>query len=227
VTGRQHPYGFNGKEENNELGFNMLDFGARNYMADLGRWGNIDPHADKYVSLSPYNYTSNNPVYFIDPDGRDIEPALNQSGTIQQAIAQWKEYGITTIEQIKGFSDNKNIDGKGGMAIRYVYTKDNGWIDLAHYAGVQHYGKTAMDGLEPTSGNKLAQMLFFGDGANDSYYSYEDLPSNEFSSEIDLEGLEGDELMDAILEHFKSANATTPEEAPNYNQIPNDDKDRK
>ncbi|CAL2093755.1 conserved protein of unknown function [Tenacibaculum sp. 190524A02b] len=188
---------------------------------------NIDPLAEKYKDLSPFNFFSNNPIYFIDPDGREIEPALNQSGTIQQAAAQWKEYGVTSIKQIKSFVNNKNIDGKGGKAIRYVYTKKNGWIDLAHYAGTQHYGQTAMDALEPASGNKFLQDNVFGEGADKSYYSYEDLPSNEFSSQIDLSGLEGDDLLNAIIDHFKSAEATNPEDAPNINQIPEDDQDRK
>ncbi|WP_025667871.1 hypothetical protein [Aquimarina megaterium] len=157
----------------------------------------------------------------------DIEPALNQSGTIQEAIAQWKAYGITTVKQISSFSSTKDINGiKGNNAIRYVYTEDNGWIDLAHYAGVQVYGKFLMDGLESASGNKLLQKYIFGETADKSYFSYEDLPSNEFSSQVDIDGLEGDELFDAILSHFESAGATDPQEAPNYDQIPSDDQKR-
>ncbi|MEM8846831.1 MAG: RHS repeat-associated core domain-containing protein [Bacteroidota bacterium] len=217
---------YNDKELEESLGLNWYDYGARNYDATIGKWMNVDPMADKYLDMSPYNYTANNPVYFVDPDGMDVEPALNQSGTIQQAVQQWRNQGLTTVEQIKDFVTNKNIDGNGGAAVRYVYTEDNGWIDLQHYAGVQVYGKTAMDALEPASGNSLMQALFFGEGANNSYYSYEDLPSNAFSAEIDLNGLEGEDLFNVILEHFGGANATNPEEAPNYEQIPNDDQDR-
>ncbi|WP_281987863.1 DUF6443 domain-containing protein [Aquimarina aggregata] len=73
ISGTEHPYGFNGKEEQEELGLNWLDYGFRNYDAALGRWMNIDPLADDYYSLSPYTYTANNPVYFIDPDGKRID----------------------------------------------------------------------------------------------------------------------------------------------------------
>jgi isocitrate dehydrogenase len=32
----------------------------------------LDPHADSYMSLSPYVSFANNPLSFIDPDGKDI-----------------------------------------------------------------------------------------------------------------------------------------------------------
>jgi len=63
---------YNGKELNEELGLDWHDFGARNYDASLGRWMNLDPHADTYMSLSPYNSFANNPISFVDPDGKDI-----------------------------------------------------------------------------------------------------------------------------------------------------------
>jgi hypothetical protein len=52
----------------------MYDYGARNYDPSLGSWMNIDPKAEKYYNIGSYVYVVNNPIFYIDPDGRDILP---------------------------------------------------------------------------------------------------------------------------------------------------------
>lgn len=54
------------------LPLGWYDYHAWNYEPALGRWMNIAPMASKYFSHSPYAYTLNNPVYFIDPDGMQV-----------------------------------------------------------------------------------------------------------------------------------------------------------
>jgi RHS repeat-associated protein len=65
-------YKYNGKELQDELGLNFYDYGARNYDPALGRWMNIDPKAEKYSNISPYVYVADNPIIYIDPDGKEI-----------------------------------------------------------------------------------------------------------------------------------------------------------
>ena len=78
-------YKFNGKEEQTIGGLNLLDYGARMYDTKTARWLVQDPLAEKYYSFSAYNYCVNNPVMFVDPDGKkiriigeDINTALEQ-----------------------------------------------------------------------------------------------------------------------------------------------------
>lgn len=54
-------------------GLDLYDYGARLYDSPLGRWHVMDPLCEKYYSVSPYAYCLNNPVKFVDPDGRKIK----------------------------------------------------------------------------------------------------------------------------------------------------------
>ena len=68
-TNPAQKYKYNGKELNEELGLDWYDYGARNYDASLGRFMNIDRFAEKYESITPYQYTLNNPIKFVDVNG--------------------------------------------------------------------------------------------------------------------------------------------------------------
>lgn len=65
-------FGFQGKEKNNEWGDNGVsyDFGARIYDSRVGRWLSIDAKASDYPGINPYNAFTNNPISYIDPDGK-------------------------------------------------------------------------------------------------------------------------------------------------------------
>lgn len=67
-----HRFSFNGKESDSEVKGegNSLDFGARVYDSRLGRWMAMDPLHSNHPNWSTYKAFLNNPIVYIDPDGR-------------------------------------------------------------------------------------------------------------------------------------------------------------
>ena len=63
-----NPYKFNAKELDEDIG--LYYYGARYYNPRLSIWYGVDPLAEKMPSWSPYNYTFDNPIIYIDPNGK-------------------------------------------------------------------------------------------------------------------------------------------------------------
>jgi RHS repeat-associated protein len=102
-----------GNEEQTEFDLNVYDFNARTYDPALGRFMNIDPMADQFYNLTPYNYVENNPLRFIDPDGMlSTEVEENEDGT---------------YKVVGGDAD----DGDNGI---YVRNEDGGRGELVGYS---------------------------------------------------------------------------------------------
>jgi hypothetical protein len=72
----------------------------------VSRWVSPDPLAIKYCNMSPYNYCANNPVKFVDPDGRVI-----------QGVS--KDDAKKTLEDLdKIFANDKFANFRGLLALK-------------------------------------------------------------------------------------------------------------
>jgi RHS repeat-associated protein len=62
------PYLFNGKELDEETG--LYYYGSRYYDSQKSIWLSVDLEAERSPGWSPFNYTFNNPINLIDPNGQ-------------------------------------------------------------------------------------------------------------------------------------------------------------
>ena len=68
-SSEEMPYKFNGKEFDQETG--LYYYGARYMDPKISMWLGVDPLAEKYPNVTGYCYTMDNPIKFIEIDGKD------------------------------------------------------------------------------------------------------------------------------------------------------------
>ena len=124
-TSNVQPYKYNGKELDSKKGLNWYDYGARHYDAALGRFTTNDRFAEKYYSMSPYQYGANNPVNNIDVNGDTIVVNPNPNGLIDNVRIF---FGFDTKYQkdVKADLQQLKKDGKeiGEMIIELEKSKN-------------------------------------------------------------------------------------------------------
>ncbi len=110
---------FTGKERDAETGYYY--HGARINSSDIG-WLSVDPMADKYPSLTPYNYCAWNPVKLVDNYGEEFSEHIDKYGNL---IAHYDDgdnsvylhtNGATKTDIDKQRADNNNT-GRNGRKI--------------------------------------------------------------------------------------------------------------
>ena len=130
--GEYNAYKYNAKELQKELELNWLDYGARMYdPIGRGGWWVPDPLAEKYYAWSTYAYALNNPIRFIDPDGRDVWE-FDELGNIINRIKDTNQdafYKVAKNEDGK-WERTFTMDGEGnktfdGISFEYGTVKHN------------------------------------------------------------------------------------------------------
>ena len=93
------PYKYNSKEFVEMHGLDEYDSKARWYYPAICRTTTMDPLADKYPHISPYVYCGNNPIKFVDPDGRFplISPLIGYLALARTMESTQRNHEVKTV----------------------------------------------------------------------------------------------------------------------------------
>lgn len=147
-------YRYNGKEDMTGFEFPYYDYGARVYDPNTGIWPSVDPLAEKYYQLSPYTFCANNPLKYIDFDGKDIY-SVNRKGalTFEKSTKDKFDILVTTGTDISSINDQNSVRIDQGV----MQTLD---LNLEYYIGPK-LGISAWLSMEFKTEENLKEVFEF------------------------------------------------------------------
>ena len=148
-------YKYNGKELDRMGGLNWYDYGARHMDAARGVWPTMDPLAEKYYDVSPYAYCKDNPLRFVDLDGKDWKDKndsnIKDLSNVNVYIFYSQDFKEQAMVQYDDAIKNGNIP-----ALSLVDTEDDFANDWANMDG------SIKDVMIMTHGKN--QSIYLGEG---------------------------------------------------------------
>ncbi len=151
-------YRLTGKEVDEETG--LYYFGARYYDPKISLWYGVDPMASKYPTHNPFNYTLNNPINFIDPDGNSVH--TDDEGCVIATFDD-KDNGVyvhkagTSLADINKQRQGGKFTGGDGNFIGEL----GGDIDVStiYQNMLDKDGNQAKNGLDQSNPAQLSQWM--------------------------------------------------------------------
>jgi len=149
-AGNQYMYGFNGKEQDNEVSGqgNQYDYGFRIYNPRLGKFLSVDPLFKSFPWNGPYSYAEGDVIRSIDLDGLE-----------KYVVTYWYDHEgnhrKTTIKAIRTKDTKEIMDMKFSTANGGDLTDKEVWVRHLYLNGRQKEQATGKGAL-----NTSEQALF-------------------------------------------------------------------
>lgn len=139
----------------------------------LLRWLSTDPLANKYPGHSPYNFCINNPIKFIDPDGREVKNAMQENldnAKKEQSTAQANVNGLSSSaskREVKNANKALTRANKNLQNAQSLYDKVQNAITLMQTVDQNYFNK--INTLKDAGGNEV-NIYVTASNANGSVY---------------------------------------------------------
>ncbi len=181
LNSHNSPFKFNAKELDPETG--NYYYGARYYDPKWSIWLSVDPLAEKYSNISPYAYVANNPIRYIDPDGKRIvdsngnevkvSTSTDKNGKRQASYSfaeGTKKSVIRKFNRNGGRIINSMVNSDKGLEMvnKAVESKDNIHFNISDLTKSDRLGETsvkssnyAVENGEVTLVNKDIEVTVF------------------------------------------------------------------
>jgi RHS repeat-associated protein len=182
-------YLYNGKELQDESleGGNLdwYDYGSRYLDPQIGRFHVIDRFAEKYASMTPYQYGANNPISFIDVIGDSLWVAFGENNKNRALYQNGKLYNSNgSLYSGEGVRITKN--GKQRITNSYLSSVVS---ELGSISNVESKNGTNVIGALQGSGNNftIAQgTSHFDPGTFDQPYLFGNQATYHMTTETGL-----------------------------------------
>ncbi|MCB9306039.1 MAG: hypothetical protein H6565_05545 [Lewinellaceae bacterium] len=168
-TYEQQPYLFTAKPFDAESELYYVH--NRYYSPRTSMWESMDQLAEKYPGWSPYNYTLNNPVKYVDPDGRESEKKVIDFGFFQIGVEsdlnisfdynlQHLYYANSSINVSNSTNGDVKICGNVGT-VGLCDNLDFGYV-LSEGFGQYGLGLSVMENINETFTDGITTVSFGG-----------------------------------------------------------------
>lgn len=202
-------YKYNGKEFERLISEDWYDYGARHM--DGMRFTTIDPLAEKYYNISPYAYCANNPVHYVDHDGRDpgdffksLDLAAQDFGnyTNPLSIKNNREYATS-------FYMIKNKEGEVGYS--YTQPRMGGSSGVSSYKYISRKNGKVVESKNSTKEKAVATGHTHG-----AYDEKTGLGNDVFSGLLELRGKDDTEARKNINDKSKDIGSSNDASIQDY-----------